>query len=575
MSVRTSAVILACSVFLLSAAAVQAASGPAPDQFRNPILPGFNPDPGFVRIGEDYYIVTSSFEHFPALPLYHSRDLVNWRQLGNVIDRPSQLDFAGISPSAGLFSPVLRQHGGTYYLTFTVLRYLPQQRITNYLVTAQSPAGPWSDPIVITDDSFWRIDTSLFFDDDGRCYFTANRKLDNRRMIVLQEIDVNTGKLIGERYDIGSGARPDSRAAEGAHIYKRDGYYYLLMAEGGTGRGHAVTISRSRKITGPYEQCPSNPILTHRDLPETQQSIWAVGHGELVSTPQGEWWMAVLGRRGRDVLGRETYLVPMRWKRDEWPVVASETGRVPLLAQKPKLPSAPWPVLEPRNEFNKPTLGPEWIFIRPAAEAFWSLSERQGWLRLGLKPETIVTTVGKGTPAFVGQRLPFHRGEVTTRLQFSPASDAEFAGLLLRRGTNTISFGQTVENGQKILRVQAEEVVLTDEDRKRFSGDGLTAAAVTGRDYVRLTYRVPAESGPVHLKAQCRDEVFWSFSYSYDGCEWHSFGAEVDGSLLGENAPGGTYTGTMVGIYGTSHGQPSRNHADFDYFDLRAVADRN
>ncbi|MDR1280370.1 MAG: family 43 glycosylhydrolase [Opitutaceae bacterium] len=537
---------------------------------KNPILPGFNPDPGFVRIGEDYYIVTSSFEHFPALPIYHSRDLAHWRQSGHVIDRPSQIDFSGIGFSGGLFSPVLRHHDGVFYLTFTVLRYLPAQRITNYLVTAPTPAGPWSEPVVLTDDDFWRIDTSLFFDDDGRAWFTANRKHEQgRRMVVLSEIDVKTGKLFGARHGIGSGGWPDSRSAEGAHIYKRDGWYYLLMAEGGTGRNHAFTISRARKITGPYEQCPANPILTHRDLPEAEQAVWAVGHGEIVFTPRGDCWLATLARRGSDLLGRETFLVPMRWEPGQWPVVAAKNGRIPAVVRETGLRPAPWPETPARNEFEDGAPDVGWMWIRPPANPFWSLRERPGWLRLRLLPETILSTVARGTPAFIARRLAFHDGALVTRLDFSPRVGNEFAGLLLRRGTNTISLGKTLESGTPVLRVQAEEVTLTDEGRQRFYGEGLSEGIVAGRGRIVYARSAPARPGAVYLKAECRDEIRWRFSFSDDGREWHALGEDIDASLLGAKAPGGTYTGTMAGVYATSGGQPSDNRAEFDFFELR------
>lgn len=523
--------------------------------YQNPILPGFNPDPGFLRVGDDYFIVTSSFEFFPCFPIYHSKDLVNWQQIGNVLDRPSQISLDGVGPSDGLFSPVMRSHDGKYYLTFTMLKTVPQQHITNYLVTADHPGGPWSDPIVITDDPSWRIDTSLFFDDDGKCYFTANRKIagpgnGGKRMIVLQEFDLKSFKLVGDKHDLGSGAFPNSGVAEGAHLYKKDGWYYLLMAEGGTGFGHAVSISRSRAVAGPYEQCPANPILTHRGLSPAETTIHGVGHGEIVETQTGQWFMALLGTRGRGVLGRETFLVPAPWDKDQWPVIAPGTGRVLPVEPAPDLPPCPWPSPPPRDDFHEHELGPEWLFIRVPTSQFWSLDANPGNLRLNLLPATFREPPLTGTPAFISKRLTFDDGEIITKLDFTPASANEFAGLLLRRGTSALFLCKIIDGDHPALAVIAED-----------------------RHGPTIKARAPIAPGPIYLKAECHGETHWTFAFSPDGQTWTPLGPEIDGSLLDARAPGGEYTGATVGPYATSQGHPSTNHADFAFFECRGKGD--
>jgi xylan 1,4-beta-xylosidase len=286
--------------------------------FHNPVIRGFHPDPSICRVGDDYYLAVSSFEFFPGVPLFHSRDLVNWRKIGHALTRQSQLDLSQARCSQGIFAPTLRHHEGTFYLTTTNVG-----GGGNFLVTATDPAGPWSDPVWIDRDAF---DPSLFFDDDGRVYYTRREG----QRIAQAEIDVRSGRL-GTPLRIIADAF-SSTDAEGPHLYKSNGFYYLLCAEGGTGYGHMVTIGRSRSPWGPFESCPWNPILTHRHV--IPSPIRYTGHGDLVQTPDGAWWMVFLGtrhhpRRGYcfHVLGREVFLAPVTW-RDDWPIVNEQNRLV-------------------------------------------------------------------------------------------------------------------------------------------------------------------------------------------------------------------------------------------------------
>jgi alpha-N-arabinofuranosidase len=547
----TLASILVCAFgAFLAAPALAGPSGSSDLQatFNNPILPGFNPDPGFLRVGDDYYIVTSSFEYFPCFPVYHSKDLVHWKLIGNVLNRPSQIDLDMVAPSDGVFSPVMRYHDGVYYLTYTMLNNTPEQHITNWIVTAKEPGGPWSEPVAVTSDSFWRIDTSLFFDDDGKCYFTANSKgaSSDQRIIQLQEIDLKTFKLVGEKHDISSKAFPLAKMAEGAHLYKRDGYYYLLIAEGGTGFGHAVSIGRSRVLTGPYEPCPDNPLLTHRDLPRADAKIYGVGHGELVQAQGGEWYMALLGTRGAGVLGRETFLVPARWDTGQWPVIE---GKVQPVLRRPALAEFKEEAPVERQEFDQPELSPDWLTIRVPSERFWSLAERPGYLRIKLKPSTFNEPEKTGTPAFISQRLTYHHGWVMTKMDFMPANQYEVAGLLLRRGGNAISICEEIND----------------------SGALTVEAAVESREGKKVVGRAVVNKGTIYLKAECKDEVWWTISCSTDGSAWTSVAENLDGRLLGRDAPGGVYTGTTVGLYASSQGSPSENRADFAFFESHQI----
>lgn len=318
---------------------------PAPTQFVNPVVSGYAPDPSIVRVGADYYLVTSSFVHFPGLPIYHSTDLVTWRQIGNAIDRPSQVDFSGMKVSSGLMAPAISYHDGLFYIVCTNRK--------NFVITAKDPAGPWSDPTFFEFDG---IDPALFWDDDGKAYIVNNGApgsealYPGHRSIWLQEFDPATKTMTGPRREIINGGADLSAKpfwTEAPHLIRKDGYYYLIAAQGGTGDQHSEVVFRSRAIGGPYENYAGNPILTQRDLPEDRSyAVGTAGHADFVQTQDGEWWSVFLATRnyGPDLynIGRETFLLPVTWK-DGWPVILEQGKPVPYLAERPKLPPAPRP----------------------------------------------------------------------------------------------------------------------------------------------------------------------------------------------------------------------------------------
>lgn len=519
--------------------------------FTNPVLPGFHPDPSIVRVGPDYYLITSSFEYFPGVPIFHSRDLVAWQPIGHVLDRPSQLDLDGVASSDGIYAPTIRHHKGTFYMVTTLVARRKPKPYVNFIVTAKNPAGPWSDPFVVADSHF-RIDPSLFFDDDGKVWFQANRDVrpapyPGHRFITIQELDARTMKLVGEPVDIGEGHGRTAATTEAPHIFKKDGYYYLLVAEGGTFEGHAVTISRSRKITGPYEQYQHNPIFSHRQL-GPGMDIHSVGHADIVETPQGEFWMVALGMRGVGGhccnLGRETFLVPMIWPKGQWPVVAPGVGRVRAVEPRPKLPVWDRETRPASDQFEGKQLGFEWNFVRTPRGDFWSLERRPGHLRLALKKEQL----GEETnPAFVGRRIQHADFSARARLEFAPGADGEAAGLVLRSGNNDI----------KLMKARAK------------AGDVLRLSRrVAGKEAALGEVRAPA--GPVTLKVDCRREVDCRFFFAAEPERWTPIGGTVDGRVLGhKNAPGAMFTGAYVGLYATSAGAQSGNHADYDWFEYK------
>lgn len=286
--------------------------------YKNPILPGFYPDPSVCVVNDTFYLVNSSFEYFPGVPIWKSTDLIHWQQIGHCLTRNSQLELQGVSPSAGIFAPTIRFHNGLFYMLTTNV-----SKGGNFFVTAKNPAHEWSDPIFVDQGG---IDPTLFWDNDN-VYFLST----SATGILISEININTGKRLTEPRRIWNGT--GGRYPEGPHIYKKDGYYYLLIAEGGTEYGHKVTIARSKFIDGPYESNPANPILTHANATGQHNAIQGLGHADFVQAPNGSWWAVFLGFRpqvGKNhLLGRETFLAPVHWPTGAWPVI-NQTGTVSL-----------------------------------------------------------------------------------------------------------------------------------------------------------------------------------------------------------------------------------------------------
>ncbi|HOJ76984.1 MAG TPA: glycoside hydrolase family 43 protein [Bacillota bacterium] len=509
--------------------------------FKNPILPGFYPDPSICRVDTDYYLVTSSFAYFPGIPIFHSNDLVNWKQIGHVLDRVSQLNLDGLGHSDGIYAPTIRYHEGTFYLTTTNV-----YGGGNFIVTAPDPCGPWSDPIWLPEAP--GIDPSLFFDHDGRCYFLGTRPAPEGERyfgnydIWLQELDLQSMTLIGEKYSLWRGALKDVCWPEGPHLYFKDGWYYLMIAEGGTDYFHAVTIARSQKITGPYEGNRANPILTHRHLGR-EYPIVNVGHADLVETQNGEWWMVVLGSRPYGGyyrnLGRETFLAPVVWE-DGWPVVSPGTGRVEFNYVVPNLPESKKNEEPSRDDFNKEQLALYWNFLRTPRECFWSLTERPGWLRIKLKPEKLTDLAN---PAFIGRRQQHMNFTVNTLLEFVPASEGEVAGLvLLQSNKYQYRYEFTTIDGKGRLRlIRCCDGIEDELAAKEVNCNQLIMRIVAKGQNYSFYYCVPNEAVATLIE-------------------------DVDGRILSTDVAGG-FVGTYIGLFGTSNNRLTTNYVDFDWFE--------
>ncbi|MEO8611469.1 MAG: glycoside hydrolase family 43 protein [Chloroflexota bacterium] len=500
--------------------------------YANPVIPGFYPDPSVCRAGNDYYLVTSTFEYFPGVPIFHSQDLIHWRQIGHCLTRASQLPLAHIGSSGGIYAPTIRYHNGVFYMVTTNV-----SAGKHFYVTADDPAGDWSEPIWINRDG---IDPSLFFDDDGKVYFTWV----TRNAIHQQEIDILTGQSLTSDRLIWSGS--GGRYPEAPHLYKINGTYYLMIAEGGTEFGHMETIARSDSPWGPFEPCPRNPILTHRNL--GAHRIQATGHADLIQAHDGSWWTVFLGFRcpkqyyGYHHLGRETFLAPVDWDNDGWPIVY-HNGTVDEEMEANCLPPHVWEQEPDRDDFDKPILRFCWNFLRNPYPEDWSLSERPGWLRL---KGSAVTLNASDSPAFVGRRQQHFACRAAALLDFSPQKTGDEAGLtILMNENHHYEIGITVRDGARWVFV------------RRRIGDLM--AEVAGE---------PIPAGLVELQIQA-DVEHYTFSY-VSGDQPPRTMLTCSARYLSSEVAGG-FTGVYIGMYATGNGKTAASPADFDWFDYKPL----
>jgi len=512
--------------------------------FKNPILPGFYPDPSICRVNEDYYLVTSTFAYYPGVPIFHSRDLVNWKQIGHVLDRPSQLPLDGQGHSQGIFAPTIRYNDGIFYMITTNVG-----KGGNFLVTATDPAGPWSDPCYLNAPG---IDPSLFFDDDGKAYYIGTRpapegeKYSGNWEAWLQEIDLKTMKLVGESFGLWRGALRNVIWPEGPHIYKINGMYYLMIAEGGTGPHHAVSIARSNSIAGPYVGNPGNPILTHRHLGK-DYPIVNVGHCDFVETQNGEWWSVGLASRiyggyYRN-LGRETYLFPVTWE-DGWPIMCPGVGILEMEYPIPNLPECKALTSSACDNFDENSLDLKWNFLRTPREEFYSLSERPGYLNLKLRPQKITE---RSNPSVALRRQQHINFAASTLMEFTPMSENEVAGMVLLQSNEfNFSFVYTKKGTENVIRLikcaGGEEEILVEQ---------------------------PISSSKLYLKVEAIEQDF-SFYYGESTRDFKVLIENVDGRILSTDVAGG-FVGTELGLYASSNGASSNNIASFDWFEYIGV----
>lgn len=502
-----------------------------PNAYRNPILSGYYPDPSVTRVGDDYYLVNSSFAHFPGLPIFKSTDLVNWTQIANAISRPGQLDLTGRAVSEGVFAPDISWHAGVFYIVNTCVECKG-----NFVITAKDPAGPWSDPIWLP---FEGIDPSLYWEGD-KAYIVNNRapneapRYDGHRAIWVQEYDWRAGKMVGPSTQIVNGGVDLATKPvwiEGPHLLRHDDYYYLIAAEGGTGDNHSEVVFRSKSLTGPFVPYPHNPILTQRGLAADRPNpVTSAGHAKFVQTQTGEWWATFLATRPyapeRYAIGRETFLLPVTWS-DGWPHILAPNTPIPFVAPKPKLPTGARigvPVngdIRYDEMFDGTKLRLQWVGIRTPTTPFYTVAGGRLTLRsaapLGDR---------QGVPAFIGRRQQHHVATIATTLSFLPQTDGARAGLAaVQNDTSWLFFGITRIAGKPVVALYA---------RDKAAADTLVASApIDPSRSVTLTIRANGGRMAFDYRAQTGIRTLVS---------------GFDATLLSTERAGG-FVGTIVGPY--------------------------
>jgi len=521
--------------------------------FRNPVLPGFHADPSVCRFGDDFYLVNSTFQYFPGVPVYHSKDLVNWQQIGNCLTRPSQVDLRGTDGNSGIYAPTIRCHNGRFYMVTTVF---PSRR--HFYVWTDNPAGEWSEPVVI-DFAIGSCDPTLFFDDD-KCYFLWKAAADETRpgikpgVINICEIDVVTGKRLGEIHHLGTGL--GGRYPEGPHIYKKDGYYYLLLAEGGTEHGHHVNILRSRSLFGPYEPNPANPILTHFSMKMQNSEIQGLGHADLVQAPDSSWWMICLGYRTsgylQHVMGRETMLAPVRWDEGAWPVVNGD-GTLQTAMACPTLPLVPLPQDPIREEFNYAVrqapassyhaLGMPmgWMSLCNPDYTRYSLTERKGFLRL--RPTTVDLSA-TASPTFVARRQTERHFTATALLDLSHLAEGMQAGIT--------AYAAPLNHYDVVAEMRNGKIIVKSNVRLGQTAHSEREITVTGTQaWLRIT----------------SDKDFYYMQASADGIHYTPL-AKMEYRFLSTETIGG-FTGVMLGVFTQSRHDNDSGYVDIDWFEYQ------
>lgn len=482
-------------------------------RYENPIIRGFNPDPSVCRVGKDYYLVTSSFEFFPGIPIYHSTDLVNWRQIGSCIDRIELLPFETARAGEGVWAPTIRYDRGMFYVTATFKGY------GNFIVHSADPAAGWSAPVRV---NMTGIDPSLLFD-GGRAYYCTNQRgEDDREAISLAGIDPDTGELLTPPRVIWHGMSDDRpQYLEAPHVYHIGDWYYLLAAEGGTGFEHMITAARSREIWGPYASC-EKPLLTNRFVSGT--GVACSGHGDLVEDEMGNWWAVHLATRPDDGwyshLGRETFLLPVAWQND-WPAMADGVSHIecdgPLkAAQKPL---EPWDADLSRRQ-------PQWLFLRGPVWARYAWTEKG----LTLTPSTEKLSDALGRPTFLAARQMDIDCTAEAEILFEPIHDGSEAGLTVF----------IADYGHYVFC------------KKREGGKALICVRRQGGSFAPV--EIPAEKGPFRMRIEASKRQYVL------SCAWGAQGFRRVAAVpvLTRADAGKCFTGTLIGVYAQSDREGER-----------------
>jgi alpha-N-arabinofuranosidase len=529
--------------------------------YTNPILAGFYPDPSICRAGDDYYLVNSSFSYYPGLPLFHSKDLVNWKQIGNAMNRPEQLNLDGAGVSRGLFAPDITYHQGIFYIVCTLI-----DKLGNFVITAKDPKGPWSNPVAIPVNG---IDPSLFFDDNDKAYIIYNSippdnksLYDGHRTIRMYEFDAGNLKITGEEKLLINGGTDITKKPvwiEGPHIFKKDGWYYLICAEGGTGYNHSEVVFRSQSPGGPFISYEKNPILTQRQLdPLRKNPVTTTGHADFVQTKEGKWYAVFLGCRPYESdyynTGRETFMAPVTWE-DGWPVILKGNEEVQYHYPVP-MPSVTKEVMNSfggnafyRDDFNQSKLNSRFIFLRTIRDKWYDLSQRKGWLTIRVRSETCLE---EKNPSFIAHRQQNLQCSAVTSLQFSAKSEYEKAGLtIFQNETHFYYLCKSFENNKPVIQLYQSN---------KDSAMQLLASAP-----------LPPGNKEIQLKIEARRDTY-GFLYALNDNKWIVLKDGVDGEFLSTKVAGG-FVGSVFALYATSSSKKSTNKAYFNWFEYKGSDD--
>lgn len=513
---------------------------PLPDNnsFYNPILPGWYSDPSICTNGEDYFLVTSTFTYYPGVPIFHSKDLLNWKQIGHVLDRPSQLvNMQGQGVSGGIFAPAIsyNPHNKTYYMITTNVG------AGNFFVKTQNPFGEWSEPIMLPEVG--GIDPSFFFDENGKAYIVNNDDAPNNkpeysghRTIRIQEFDVENDKTVGPRKIlVDKGSRPEDKPIwiEGPHLYKINGKYILMSAEGGTGNWHSEVIFHGDTPMGKFTPWVKNPILTQRQLnPERSNPITCAGHADLVQAKEGDWWAVFLACRPInnkfENLGRETFIMPVKWSEDGFPYMTQGEDLIPMIVKREGVKRdsvVTFGNFEINETFESTTLGLDWMTLRAPGTELYSLTETPGYLTL---KSINVSSKEKKTPAFVCRRIQHHKFECCTRMLFNPSDEKEKSGMLLFKD-------ETHQYFLYVNNVGSQKCVIVER------------LGQEGEDRVLASQNIDKDTNIIDLKVISRGATF-DFYYATKANEWKNLCKNVDANYLSTSTAGG-FTGTTIGIY--------------------------
>ncbi len=527
------------------------------EKFSNPIIRGGYPDPSICKVGDTFYLVNSSFEYFPGLPIHKSKDLINWELIGYGLNRKSQVDstvnLVDVQSNGGIHAPTIRYKDGVYYIITTNVYYDEKEKkaeMVNFIITAKNPAGPWSDPIHILGAP--GIDPDLFFDDDGKVWYVGNQMPENPNFdgegeIWLQELDINEFKLVGEKHLLWRGAC-GGVWAEGPHMYKKDGRYYLLIAEGGTSFNHAVMVALSDNIEGPYISNPRNPIITSRHL-SYDNWVNSTGHGDIIQLDDGRNYMVLLGIRNQiergSNMGRETFLAPVTWEREPfewketkhlWPVVSPKTGRIELSNDIVFNNSIQNMETSFKDNFESEKLNLKWNFRRYPIENIFHLNKKDKRLNLICHPNQIKE---RDRAALLGFKQTESSFEYLTEMYFEPNTNGSEAGIsFFQKDDNYINFTLIKDDGKHYLQVYAvkngELISTKKEHLEQFKG--------------QIKFKVIA------------DKEAYKLYFSTKGTHFNLF-TSLDGSTLKSNG----YTGAHLGLYATSNGEKTKDSASFEY----------